>query len=571
MAASVAVHTKDSEGWQSRNQGDDAGNDDMRAERTQLNAHISDTWNSHQVVYYTDIDQNVYPQVLSDFTADSGLPPIYNGVVLGPRGESCCDTNIDDIDKSNALNELDRDVNEIWGVSWTNTWDINDLTLKSITGYRDMDSESYRDADNDPVNYFSVGSAFEVQQYSQEFLLSNASRGSFDWLVGLYYLYEDGDHFSSVTVGEGLYEAIGSVPLDLTLDYDRSQETTSYAAFFNTTWHMNEATRLNLAARYTYDEKDLDMYSYKRASQSPILIPGPTDPSSCSDAVADGIGSTVSCDDDWDEFSPRIGIDYDFSDDIMGYASISAGFRSGVYNGRPTATAQVSVADPETLWSYEIGLKSQYWNNRLQINGAIFYNDYEDQHFLVNRPSSSGASALALVVDNAADSTMWGGENEFPVLPAQGLTISGGLAYIDPEYDEFESLNTVTGELEDLSDREFANVPDWTANLMAQYQHEFNNTSKLRLRADLSYKGEIFYTNDEASNSFDRLNADSYTIYNAGITYITADDKWEFGVFGRNLGDEREIRGGFNVNFFGTTTVSYTEPRRYFASVRYRH
>ncbi len=282
------------------------------------------------------------------------------------------------------------------------------------------------------------------------------------------------------------------------LDYDRSQETTSYAAFFNTTWHMNEATRLNLAARYTYDEKELDMFSIKRASQTPILIPGPTEPSSCSDAVADGAGSSISCEDDWDEFSPRIGIDYDFSDDIMGYASISAGFRSGVYNGRPTATSQVSVADPETLWSYEVGLKSQLWNKRLQINGAIFYNDYEDQQILVNRPSDPGAGGLNLLVANAADSTMWGGEIEFTVLPAQGWTISGGVAYIDPEYDEFEQIDRATGELEDLSDREFSSVPDWTANLMAQYQHEFSNASKLRLRADVSYKGEIYYTNDEA-------------------------------------------------------------------------
>ncbi len=505
VAASVAVLTKDSDGWQSRNRGDDAGNDDMWAVRTHLNADFTDTWNSHLVVDYTDIDQNVYPQVLSDFTADSGLPPIYNGAVLAPIGESCCDTNIDNIDNSDALNELDRDVNEIWGVSWTNTWEFDDLTLKSISGYRDMDSESYRDADNDPVNYFSVGSAFDVQQYSQEFLLSNDSEGSLEWLVGLYYLYEDGDHFSAVTIGEGLYEAIGSTALDLTLNYDRSQETTSYAAFFNTTWHMNEATRINLAARYTYDEKELDMYTLKRASQTPILVPGPTSPSSCSDAVADGVGSSVSCDDDWDEFSPRIGIDYDFSDDIMAYASISAGFRSGVYNGRPLATAEISVADPETLWSYEIGLKSQFWNNRLQINGALFYNDYEDQQFLVNRPSATGAGGLALLVDNAADSTMWGGEIEFTVLPAQGFTISGGLAYIDPEYDEFESLNNATGELEDLSHREFANVPDWTANLMAQYQYDFSNAAKLRLRADMSYKGEIFYTNDDLSNSFDRL------------------------------------------------------------------
>ncbi|MFK8020955.1 MAG: TonB-dependent receptor [Pseudomonadales bacterium] len=571
VAASVALLARDSDGWQSRNQGDDAGNDNMWSVRSHLNANFTATWNSHLVLDYTDIDQNVYPQVLTDFNAGGGLPPLYNGLVLAAQGQSCCTPNLNDIDSSNALNELDRDVNEIWGISWTNTWDLNDLTLKSITGYRDMNSESYRDADNDPINYFSVGSAFDVQQFSQELLLSNASGSSLDWLLGLYYLEEDGDHFSAVTIGEGLFAALPVAALDLTLDYFRSQKTTSYAAFFNVTWHMNEATRLNLAARYTRDEKDLDMFSFKRASQTPILIPGPTDPSSCSDAVAEGIGSRITCSDNWDEFSPRIGIDHDFSEDIMGYASVSAGFRSGVYNGRPTATAQVSVANPETLWSYEIGLKSQFWNNRLQINGAVFYNDYKDQQFLVNRPSAAGASALALVVDNAADSTLWGGEVEFTVLPMQGLTISGGLAYIEPEYDEFNSLNTVTGELEDLSNREFANVPDWTANLSAQYQFELSNASKLRLRAGLSYKGEIFYTNDEASSSFERLNADSYTIVNAGISYITADDKWEFGVFGRNLADEREIRGGFGVDFFGTTTVSFTEPRRYFASIRYRN
>ena len=81
----------------------------------------------------------------------------------------------------------------------------------------------------------------------------------------------------------------------------------------------------------------------------------------------------------------RIALDHDFSDSIMGYVSISQGFRSGIYNGRPTATAQISVADPETLTSYEIGLKTQLWDRRLQINGSAFYDDYKDQQFLVNR------------------------------------------------------------------------------------------------------------------------------------------------------------------------------------------
>ncbi len=570
-AASVAVLTKQSDGWQKRDRGDDAGNDDMWAVRSHLDLSPADNFNSHLVVDFTHIDQNVYPQVLSDFNPAAPLSAPFIGAVLGPIGETCCATNIDDIDRSHALNERDGEENDTWGLSWTNTFELGDLTLKSLTGYRDMDSESYRDADNAPQDYFSVGSAFDVQQFSQEFILSNATGGAFDWLVGAYYLKEDGDHFSEVTVGAGLWEALGVVPLDLTLSYDRTQEATAWAAFFNTTWHMTRAARLNVAARYTYDEKKLDMYSFRRASQMPILVPGPTDPGSCTDVAADGIGSSFSCEDDWDEFSPKLGLELDLSDDTMAYASISGGFRSGVYNGRPTATAQISVADPETLLSYEVGMKTQLWDNRLQINGALFYNDYEDRQFLVNRPSGSVESALALVVDNAADSTLWGGEIEFTVLPTEGLTITGGFSYIDPEYDTFESFNSATGEIEDLSDRPFTNVPEWTANLLAQYVFDFDNGASLRLRGDMAYKDDIFYSDDEASASFDRLHADSYMLYNAGIAYTSADGHWEFGVFGRNLGDEREIRGGFGVDAFGTTTVSFTEPRRYFASVRYRN
>ncbi len=508
--------------------------------------------------------------MLSDFNPEAVIAAPFIGAVLGPRGETCCETNIDDIDKSSALNRLDKDENDTWGISWTNSWTMDELTLKSITGYRDMDTNSYRDADNDIADYFAVGSQFDVQQFSQEFLLSNESGGNFDWLVGAYYLNEEGDHISDVTVGGGLFEAIGVVPLDLTLSYDRTQESKSYAAFFNTTWHMSSDVRFNLAARYTYDEKKLNMFTVKRASQTPVLNPGPTDAAACTDVVADGNGSRVTCDEDWDEFSPRIGIDYAINDDTLTYASISGGFRSGIYNGRPTSTEQISVADPETLISYEVGVKTQLLENRLQINAALFYNDYEDRQFLVNRPSGAADTALALVVANAADSTLRGGELEFTMIAGEGLTISGGLSYIDPKYKKFESVNPDTGELEDLSDRPYSNMPDWTANLLAQYAHDLDNGGSLNFRADMAYKGEIFFTDDEASASFDRLNASAYTLYNAGVSYTSPNEKWELGVFGRNLSDKREIRGGFGVDAFGTTTVSFTEPRRFFVSLKYR-
>tara|TARA_R110002072_G_scaffold120994_2_gene254424 strand:- start:107 stop:2413 length:2307 start_codon:yes stop_codon:yes gene_type:complete len=569
VAASVAVLTKNSSGWQHRNRNHDAGNNDSWAVRTHFNANFTDSWSSHVALDYTHIDQNVYPQVLTDFNPDAVIAKAYNGSVGLTEG-ICCEPNIDDIDRSDALNELDREKNDMWGVSWINTVDFDELVLKSITGYRDMDSHNYRDADNAPNVYFEVGNDLNTNQFSQEFVLSNESGSTFDWLVGAYYFREDGKSTANVTVAEGLYEAIGAVLLDFTLDYDTSQDTTSYATFFYTTWHITDAARLNVAARYTYDEKKLKMYTIKRASQTPITLPGPTGPSSCSDVTPDGNGARFSCKDDWSEFSPKIGFDYDFTDDIMGYSSISQGFRSGIYNGRPTSTAQISVADPETLTSYEIGLKTQLLDRRLQLNGAVFYDDYKDQQFLVNRPSSQDASdALALVVANAADSTISGVELEFTALPMENLTITGGASWLNAEYNSFDSFNPATGELEDLSDREFQNVPDWTASLAAIYNWDLNDGSTVRLRADAYYKGEIYYSNDYACSCFDRLNTDGFTTYNAGITFITADGKWELGVFGRNLSDKREINGGFGVDAFGTTTAAYTAPRTYYASIKY--
>ena len=207
-------------------------------------------------------------------------------------------------------------------------------------------------------------------------------------------------------------------------------------------------------------------------------------------------------------------------------------------------------------------------DQRLQLNGAIFYNDYEDQQFLVNQSSAESAAGLILLVDNAGESTLTGAELEFTLLPLEGLTVSGSMAWLHPEYDQFEQVDFVTGEVQDLSDREFRDVPEWSASLFAQYEWQFNNAATLRLRGDLAYRDDIFYTNEPIA-AFDRLHADSFITYNAGATYTLPGGDWEIGVYGRNLTDEREINGGFGVDAFGATDVTFTEPRRFFFSVKY--
>jgi iron complex outermembrane receptor protein len=112
-------------------------------------------------------------------------------------------------------------------------------------------------------------------------------------------------------------------------------------------------------------------------------------------------------------------------------------------------------------------------------------------------------------------------------------------------------------------------VPDWTGSLAAIYNWDLAGGSSIRFRGDAYYKGEIYYSNDYACSCFDRLHTDGFTTYNAGITFVTSDDRWEFSVFGRNLSDERVINGGFGVDAFGTTTAAYTAPRTYYASIKY--
>ena len=118
---------------------------------------------------------------------------------------------------------------------------------------------------------------------------------------------------------------------------------------------------------YTKDEKEMSMYTLKRASQVPIIAPGATDEESCGDVRMQGKGSIYNCSNSWSEFSPKIGIDYQVNDDVMTYFHVSKGFRSGVFNARPLAPNEVSSAEPETLTSYEFGFKSQWYDNRFQL------------------------------------------------------------------------------------------------------------------------------------------------------------------------------------------------------------
>lgn len=586
LSASFSILRESSNGWQKRS-GTNAGNDDMWGGRAHLYWTPTEDFSSHLVVDGVWQEQSVYPRVLAAFDKNQLFPRLYN-IFVAP----CCTPN-SDIDRSNIPGGDDRDDLKSHGLSWTNQWRGSLASVKSITGYSHMHNDTHRESDNksQPPHYQSISNDVDHEQFSQEFIFSGTGLGDrVDWVAGLYYFQEHSGQVTNVNIAEGLYQALVGLPLsvtlpdgtplaylaqplDLTLYYDRSQDTHSYAAYFHTIWKLTDSLKLTLAGRYTYEKKELSMQTLKRASQTPILDFGPTGPGSCSDVIPWGNGSQFTCDKNWSEFSPNVGLDWQITGNVMTYAHVSRGFRSGVFNGRPTSTVQVSVANPEFLTSYEVGFKTEFAGRRLRLNGAVFYDDYKDQQFLVNRASAAGAGGLALVVANAGKSNLRGFELEFTALPAEGFTIDGAVGYVDPTFDQFTSLTPDSNGnlvLEDESNRPFANTPKWTGHLGFQYQFDLPTGDNIALRTDLSYKDDVYYSNDTKSIGFEALHENGYTTVDAGIIFTTRDNHWQFALHGLNLTDERKINGGFVVDAFGVVDTTYTAPRRYFFSITYK-
>ncbi|MFN3432749.1 MAG: TonB-dependent receptor domain-containing protein, partial [Candidatus Sericytochromatia bacterium] len=157
--------------------------------------------------------------------------------------------------------------------------------------------------------------------------------------------------------------------------------------------------------------------------------------------------------DTFEKFTPRASISYDFSEEITGYASVSQGFKSGGWDMRGDAALvpqTVNGYQPETVTTYELGLKGSAFDRRMNFASAVFYSDYKDQQITTQQVATAPAVGIASVVDNAGASTIYGFELEGSAFLTDDITANFSLGYLKNEFDEFITL--VTGTPVDISD-----------------------------------------------------------------------------------------------------------------------
>ncbi|HEY5791616.1 MAG TPA: TonB-dependent receptor, partial [Gammaproteobacteria bacterium] len=451
-----------------------------------------------------------------------------------------------DTDRDPFKGNYDRDgmLNiETAGGSVTLNYAADRFTFTSITGVESLKKKHQEDTDMGPLPGVEPTFESDADQFSQEFRFSGADeRGK--WVAGLYYFGSEvngdmaldvnfpgwllGDpalldfdpstdaSFDPMAMCSPSFPALDCVYPFFNYDIDYTQETDSYAIFGQYDVDVTDRNTLTLGFRYTKEKRDM---RYLNTMDLPIV--GVLDPSFAPFPAFDARDEI-----DNGNASGTLGIDHKFNDDMMVFAKVSRGFKSGGFNAgfldyADGVTNDDMPYDEEILTSYEIGLKSSFPEVSTRFNATAFYYDYEDFQAL-------SFSGLSQFISNS-DATVYGLDAELFSSPVDGLDIVLGMSLLDTEVDEIFDRNTNTA----IKNTEMVLAPEFTLNGLVRYAWPMAG-GEVAVQADFNHQGDHYFdiTNSPVAKE------DAYTLWNARVSYTTLDEKLEVAAFVKNLSDE---------------------------------
>ena len=438
-----------------------------------------------------------------------------------------------------------------WGLAMNIAYDVSDMiTLRSITSYRQLDTDDYVDIDATQLEIGDVFVGVNQNQVSQEFQM-NLNAGPLVGVAGLYFLRERVQSHQEAYADDLIGPLLGNPTFLRTIDDDL--ETTSYAAYANLSYEIVPNLRLSGGIRYTSENKDY-FRTTSTFSTSPLLT---------SVAPFQFVAENT-----WDDFSPMASIDYRFSDDVMIYARYSRGFKSGGFNGRANSVAERTQYEPETMNSYEAGIRSTI-ADQLRLNLTGFYNDYRNFQARVSGTGLDPVTNLpspTLSVLNAGELSMKGFEIEAAWTPLQGLLIDTQIGYLDAQYEEFADARFPGGS------RAFqtpAFAPKWTVRIGAQYESNLGEHGFVTVGGQGRYRSEMALAVDNTiingavgtTTRIEGLFSDPYWIADARIVWEDRDRRFSLGLYGQNLFDAVYKTEGQDFSSIGSIrTVYYGAP-----------
>ncbi|MCB1677062.1 MAG: TonB-dependent receptor [Halioglobus sp.] len=578
LGARFSLFTRNQDGWaRSQYTGDTYGDVDDVGGRLKVVWDATDDVQVGLAADYTDGGGSPIPSSLLAFNPDAGslkagslgpgIPP-FDTPGGGPTGvpfppDTAADLDSDPFDRDIKVSipaGLDTDRG---GVSLHLDWTPDAFTFRSITAWRMVDQTTYTDLDSGGYSIYDAVFGVDQDQFSQEFqFLGDAFDGRLHWLLGLYYFEESVQGMTDLCTGTNTAIPSGMPPpfpgffpgpaargdgrcLSFVSNIDLDVE--SYAAFGQVEYDITDKLTALVGFRYTDEEKTQAFDTYSDNTDGVVSIfPPPIAPlpGTIDYAVSPNnpfLMVPYEYNDSWDEFSPKLGLNYQATDNLMLYISWSNGFKSGGFSGRATPLKPLEAYDPETIETWEVGIKSEWLDRRLRLNAAAFYSEYDDVQLLI---LESGITANAqFITANGGNNEIQGVEFELFALPTPNLQFTLGAGWLDTEWAKL-ALGSVD------KDDVLANAPEYTINASAQYTFGLGDFGKLALRADYSYTDDVSYQPENDPGEIQ----DGYGFVNVRASLTPNESAWSISLYGRNVTDEEyflimnDTRGDLGIN-----------------------
>jgi iron complex outermembrane recepter protein len=530
-------------------------------------------------------DDTLQRETATDYQAvgifDSPNISLYNRLLLAPRGEVYDQRWIAPDPWTTYSTSPSYSNTDVWGTSGTITWDLGALQLKSITAYRSLRAATKADADGTPFDIVaSDGILVEQNQISQELQLTgNVWENRLNWVVGLWYFQEHAKDRQSSRQLVGLFDTLEDAPLrsidppgmmgvcpadgsgpmaclggmgnmanlrfDQTRLGKRDLKGRSYAAFGQGSLKITEQLIFTAGARISREEKDFRYFETRPLQNDLISF------------------NNVRATPDWNVFTPKLGIEYRFTPHLMAYASYALGFKAGGVNGRPTRPDLFTSFGPEWLTTYEVGAKSDWFDNRLRVNLALFLSQYSD--IQITRNTVDSMMAFIRLEQNAGDADIKGFELETAIAPVRGLNITGALGYTNFRFTSLLPQMAMAGTTPLTLDNKLPFTPELVGSVGVSYRIPLGSAGSLTPRADLSYSSGYYIDIDNTP----AVKQPTYELLNARLAYMPESAKFELFAAVTNLTNRAVIGSGVASPANGSQIVSYRPPRMIYGGARF--
>jgi len=543
LAAKLSLMSSQKDGWVENNgAGPDFGDNDSLAGRLAVNWSPVDNFTADYAYDYTDVDSGtLYYQ---------NIGPSLFGFESVPYRD----------DRQNSARPrvpFEESSVEVSGHSLTLSWEISDaVTLKSLTGYREVEQDIYQDYGANPnTTRLFANAPFlnEQDQFSQELqLLGNLLDGGLEYVLGAYYFEEEGDEdaIDYITLPLAYYPPY---PPDMTLNEfelprrvstANNDATALYGHFTWTPEMLARRLHLTLGLRYSEDEREIK--------------------------TAQSFGGyeffSAHADDSWDNTSTDFTVSYDIDENVNVYAKYVEGYKTGGFNIRGTSlVAATTPVSEETVSTWEAGIKSQFLDDRLRFNAAVFTSDYED----IQLSFAQIGDPTNTVLYNAGKATIDGAEVDLTALITDALVLTVSYGYLDASVDEVIDPNT-GANLVKTAKYALPSAPDNSFTADLDYTFPSFGYGELALNVNYSYVDETEFVSTPTFG----YDIPDYDLWNARLTLrelCVGEGRAAVAIWGRNLADEEYLLDGIESFPWSQMVASFGERRTWGVDVTYEY